>query len=289
MSRGIRNSHWNYGGRNWKLSRSKIDLFIECPRCFYLDNKLGIRRPSMPSFLINSAVDALLKKEFDTHRKSQTPHPLFAEFGIDAIPYQHDKIDTWRENFEGVIVRHHDTHLTVSGAIDDLWQMSDGTIAVVDYKSTAKDALDMSSKWIQNYYRQLEVYQWLLQQSDVNVSPIGFILYANGDLSANSFSGQVKFRMSLHEHEGDTKWVEPLLHEIKGTLELNVVPEAGPECEHCEYLSMQSKLEGPNHINQPQKTPIVKAEPAVSKNVSKTTLTSKDSDSESVKTQKLFE
>ncbi|MEY2702863.1 MAG: hypothetical protein RLY43_1501, partial [Bacteroidota bacterium] len=31
----IRDSRWNYGGSNWKLSRSKIDLFIECPRCFY--------------------------------------------------------------------------------------------------------------------------------------------------------------------------------------------------------------------------------------------------------------
>ena len=63
-----RNSNWNYGGKNWKLSRSKIDLFVECPRCFYLDNKLGIKRVQFPAFLLNSAVDALFKKEFDIHR-----------------------------------------------------------------------------------------------------------------------------------------------------------------------------------------------------------------------------
>ena len=42
---------WNYGGKNWKLSRSKIDLFSSCPRCFYIDNKLGVKRvPGFPFF-----------------------------------------------------------------------------------------------------------------------------------------------------------------------------------------------------------------------------------------------
>ena len=32
----------------YAISRSKIDLFINCPRCFYLDRKLGLAQPSMP-------------------------------------------------------------------------------------------------------------------------------------------------------------------------------------------------------------------------------------------------
>src|SRR3989338_3335863 len=66
----------NYGGPNWKLSRSKIDLFLECPRCFYLDNRLGVARPPGFPFTLNSAVDRLLKKEFDIHRAGRTAHPL---------------------------------------------------------------------------------------------------------------------------------------------------------------------------------------------------------------------
>lgn len=97
---------WNYGGPKWKLSRSKIDLFVECPKCFYIDNKLGTKRPGGFPFNLNSAVDALLKKEFDTHRKSKTPHPLMLEYGIDAIPFSHQDMDTWRENFEGVQFKH---------------------------------------------------------------------------------------------------------------------------------------------------------------------------------------
>lgn len=65
----------------FKLSRSKIDLFVECPQCFYLDRRLGVGRPPGFPFTLNSAVDTLLKREFDLLRKDGLPHPLFEEFG----------------------------------------------------------------------------------------------------------------------------------------------------------------------------------------------------------------
>src|SRR4051812_34617747 len=71
-----RSANWNYGGAKWKLSRSKIELFTTCPRCFYMDNKLGVKRPSMPSFLINTAVDTQLKNEFDAYRRDGKAHPF---------------------------------------------------------------------------------------------------------------------------------------------------------------------------------------------------------------------
>ena len=52
----------------YKISRSSIESFIRCPHCFYLDRKLGIKQPSGPPFSLNSAVDHLLKQEFDIHR-----------------------------------------------------------------------------------------------------------------------------------------------------------------------------------------------------------------------------
>ena len=70
----------------FSISRSKIDLFLECPRCFYLDRKLGLGRPGMPGFALNSAVDTLLKNEFDLLRKNGQRHELMIKYGIDAIP-----------------------------------------------------------------------------------------------------------------------------------------------------------------------------------------------------------
>ena len=43
----------------FKLSRSKIDLFLSCPRCFYVDRRLGVGRPPGFPFNLNTAVDTL--------------------------------------------------------------------------------------------------------------------------------------------------------------------------------------------------------------------------------------
>ena len=84
----------------FKISRSKIDLFVECPRCFYIDRRLGTGRPPGFPFNINSAVDTLLKAEFDVHRAAGTPHPLLEAYGLDAVPAPHDQIDAWRRELQ---------------------------------------------------------------------------------------------------------------------------------------------------------------------------------------------
>ena len=37
----------------FKISRTKIDLFFDCKRCFYFDKKLGIKRPHVTALDIN--------------------------------------------------------------------------------------------------------------------------------------------------------------------------------------------------------------------------------------------
>ena len=55
----------------FKISRSKFSNFLDCKRCFYLERVKGLKDPSMPGWSLNSAVDELLKKEFDEYRKLQ--------------------------------------------------------------------------------------------------------------------------------------------------------------------------------------------------------------------------
>ncbi len=85
-----RKEDWNYGGSKWKLSRSKLELFMDCPKCFYLDNKLGTKRPPGFPFNINSTIDYLLKKEFDIHRAKGESHPLIEKYKVDARPVAHE-------------------------------------------------------------------------------------------------------------------------------------------------------------------------------------------------------
>ncbi len=232
-----RKPDWNYGGPKWRLSRSKIELSIDCPRCFYIDNKLGVARPPGFPFNLNSAVDALLKKEFDVHRMNGSAHPLMEAYGVDAKPFAHPKLDVWRENFKGVEYFHPGTGFTVAGAVDDVWVNPNGELLVVDYKSTSKDekitALDQ--EWHNGYKRQMEIYQWLLRQNGFTVSDTGYFVYANASKDKKAFDGKLEFEVTLIAHVGDAGWVEGALYEVKRILDGSELPAKSPECDFCNY------------------------------------------------------
>lgn len=233
-----RNAKWNYGGPNWTLSRSKIDLFTNCKLCFYIDNKLGTARPPGFPFNLNSAVDTLLKKEFDAHRAAGSTHPLMKAYGLDAVPFNHPHMDAWRDALKrGVMYNHPETGLLVRGAVDDIWQDSEGKLLVVDYKATSKDkhieALD--EDWHIGYKKQMEVYQWLLRKNDFEVSDTGYFVYCNASKDKEAFDGQLEFEITLVPHVGDTSWIEGTLLELKKCLDSDELPPAAEDCDYCIY------------------------------------------------------
>ena len=227
----------------FKLSRSKIDLFIECPRCFYIDRKLGTGRPPGYPFSLNSAVDALLKKEFDIHRAAKSAHPIMAAYGVDAVPFDHEMMNEWRENFKGVQFLHKLTNLIITGAVDDVWVNSKKELIVVDYKSTAKNGeITLDEEWKKGYKRQMEVYQWLLRQNGFIVSDTGYFVYANGSTSNEAFDGKLEFDVTLLPYNGNDDWVEPTIKEIHKCLNGDTVPEMGEGCDYCAYLNAVSSF-----------------------------------------------
>lgn len=238
-----RNRAWNYRGKNFRLSRSKIGLYAECPRCFYLDNNLGTARPPGFPFNLNSAVDALLKKEFDIHRNGKTTHPLMKQYGVNAVPFQHPKMDVWRETFKGIEYKHPATGFTVCGAVDDVWINPKGELMIVDYKSTSKDekieALDKD--WHEGYKRQMEVYQWLFRKNGFTVSDTGYFVYANAGRDKKAFDGLLEFEVTLVPHKGDDSWVEKTLLNIKKCLDSDEIPAAAEDCDYCRYREFAGK------------------------------------------------
>ena len=240
-----RKPDYNYGGPRWTLSRSKIDLFKDCPRCFFIDNKLGVARPPGFPFNLNSAVDALLKKELDTHRAKGTRHPLAARYGLDAIPLLHARMNEWRDALRnGIKCVHHPTGLTVRGGVDDIWVNKKGELIVIDYKATSKDGKieSLDEEWHEGYKRQIEVYQWLLRQNGFKVSDTGYWFYANASKDREAFNGRLDFELTLVPHKGNADWVEGALHDIKECLESDELPKPGADCDYCTYREAAGKI-----------------------------------------------
>jgi len=232
------------------LSRSAVDLFIECKRCFILHKKKAIPRPSGFPFTLNNAVDTLLKNEFDKFRKQQKSHPLYQsnltnKFGehIDCIPYDHDDLELWRNNFKGIQYIHPKLNFRLKGAVDDIWiDKNTDELIVVDYKATSTQELAFDKPWHDSYRRQLEFYQYLLRQNGFKVSDTSFILYANAIKKSDSFNETLNFDVTVFDHEGQTDWIEDVLIEIKNTLEQDKIPSGSETCAYCQHSEKVSYL-----------------------------------------------
>ena len=230
-----RNLYDPNSSESFKLSRSKIELFTKCPKCFYMDRRLGVGQPPGFPFALNSAVDTLLKKEFDIHRAKQTAHPLMKAYGLDMVPFDHEKMDEWRENFKGVQYHHEPTNFIMTGAVDDIWVNREGEIVVVDYKSTSKPSkVSLDAEWQDGYKRQMEMYQWLLRKLGHKVSSTGYFVYCNGKTDREAFDGKLDFDIDLIPYTGDDSWVEKTLFDIKKCLD-GKIPQSDPECDFCNY------------------------------------------------------
>ena len=202
----------------FRISRSKIDLFLNCERCFWLETRKDIKRPRGFPFNINSAIDELLKREFDVYRKDQKPHPIMLDNDLlGVIPFEHEDIETWRENFTGIQYFDKKLNLIIFGAVDDVWVNEAEELIVVDYKSTSK-------------------------KGEVTLDAPWHFVYANGDSYADGFFDIVKFNTKLISYKGDDSWVEPTLVRLKACLESEEMPKFGPACEYCKYAGERLKL-----------------------------------------------
>jgi len=221
----------------FKLSRSKIDLFLNCPKCFYLDRRLGVGRPPGFPFSLNSAVDALLKKEFDIHRAKQTTHPLVEHYGIDAVPLKDERMDEWRDALRrGIQYHHKPTNFLITGGIDDVWTNKKGELHIVDYKATSKDEeVSLDADWQIGYKRQVEIYQWLFRQNGFKVSDIAYFVYCNGKTDREAFDGKLEFDINIIPHKGDDAWVEKALSNAHKCLAGEELPNPAFDCDYCAY------------------------------------------------------
>ena len=229
----------------FRLSRGRIDNFINCPRCFYLDRKLGVAQPPGYPFSLNSAVDKLLKKEFDIHRADGIAHPLMKEYGIDAVPLSHEKIDEWRDSLRaGITFKVDGTNVVITGGVDDVWVKPDGEFLIVDYKATSKEAeVTLDADWQIGYKRQMEIYQWLFRKNGFKVSSTGYFVYCNGNTDKKAFDGKLEFDIKIIPYTGDDSWVEKTVLDAIECLKGNNIPASGDDCDFCKYREAVAQYE----------------------------------------------
>ena len=215
-----------------QLSPNSLNLFLECPHCFWLDKNLGIKRPPSYPFALNSAVDSLLKEEFDAYRKRGMAHPLLKENHIKAHLFPNQKLlNQWRNNLAGI--RYFDTDLkaTLFGAPDDVLEFEDNKIAPLDYKSTGSAA----EKIYDRFQLQLDIYTFLMEKNGFQTPKKGYMAFYVVDKS-KGFIDRLPFRKELLEIETNPSDVYDIFKDAVKCLEKSTPPKHDSDCQFAKWL-----------------------------------------------------
>ena len=242
----------------YELSRSRIENFIRCPACFYLQQVKGIKYPTIPGFNINEATDILLKRDFDRYRGTSQTHPFLVNMGMShLVPFAHEEFELWTQSLhfgsEGRMhVVHKESNIKFGGGLDDIWlNKKTNELHIVDYKSTSQKTdnkqITLDDHWKSAYKRQMDMYVWIMRRKGFKVSSTSYFLYCDGDrFSDYDFLGAndaiMKFKMSLLSYEADTDWIEPTLMKIRECLCSGAIPAHEINCEYGQLLHSVGNL-----------------------------------------------
>jgi len=220
------------------LSRWQLNIFTECPRCFWLVNRRGIKLPKTLPFALNNAIDGLLKAEFDEHRAAGTlPAILSVLQGRATLFTDTTQLGAWRNNFQGVRWKDPSSGHTLFGAVDDLLQFQDGTMAVVDYKSTGSAHPTIYP----SYQLQMDVYTYLLQQLGFKTAAkayFAFFVVVKDD----GFNGRLPFREALLEVTPTPARVPAIFAQAIAVAQADELPQPGAACDLCRWYGEASPL-----------------------------------------------
>lgn len=225
-------------GKPINLSPNSLNLYFECPLCFWLDKKMGIRRPQPYPYALNAAVDYLLKEEFDKYRKKRELHPLLVANNIPAKLFRNQKLlDEWRNNLKGI--RFYDAELdaTLFGAVDDVLEFSDGKLAPLDYKSTGSTAARVYDR----FQLQMDIYTFLLEKQGYKTVRKGCLAFYIVD-KGNGFNDKLPFRKEIHTIDTDPTYVHKLFKEAVSLLRGGAPLNHSSECQYGTWLGKLNSI-----------------------------------------------
>jgi len=211
------------------LSPSKLSLFLECPRCFWLDIKKGIKRPSGIFPSLPSGMDSILKKYFDEFRcKNCLPPDIENE--LDGHLFDDmDKLNVWRNNFKGLQYIDEDSGIGLRGALDDLFVTDEGFHIPLDFKTRG---FPLKEDTHEHYQHQMDLYCFLLDKNGMKTGNFACLIFYYPKKVEDI--GQVKFEVEVIKIKTNKKDGEKFFIDAIELLQ-GPEPECSNECVWCNW------------------------------------------------------
>lgn len=210
-----------------KLSPSSLNLFKECPRCFWLQLHKVWKRPAGIFPSLPGGMDKVLKVHFDAFMEKGELPPEIKEYGLSngyKLFDDKEKLKIWRSNFKGIQYKDKTSGVLLRGAVDNILQNGDKLI-VLDYKTRGYPLKENTAA---HYQMQMDIYTFLLRMNDYETEGYAYLLfYYPKEVSA---TGEVIFDTELVKMQVNPKNAEKVFTDAIALLEGDC-PSKG--CEWC--------------------------------------------------------
>ncbi len=212
-----------------------LNLFSECPKCFWLHFNRNIHRPRGIFPSLPGGMDLAIKDHFDKYRGGLPPE---IEGKVDGrLMPDADLMNAWRNWRTGLEYRDKERGAVLFGALDDC--LSDGNRYIpLDYKTrgSAPRAGD-SEKY---YQTQLDAYALLLSENGYKTKDFAYLVYFYPrEVRAD---GIVKFNIETVKVGTDLnrakKTFEDAVDLLKGPM-----PKRHSDCEYCNWVGDRYRFE----------------------------------------------
>ena len=213
----------------YKLSPSALGLFKDCPECFWLEKKKGIKRPEGIFPSLPSGVDKVLKTHFDSFRSRGELPPELKELpqSVKLFP-DIELLKVWRNNFKGISFKDKEGN-ELHGAVDELL-VKDGKLIVLDFKTRG---FPLKEDTAELYRNQLDIYNFLLRKNNHAAEDYSYLLFFHP--KGISEKGDLLLNIDLIKMDVDVKVAEKLWQDALKTLEGDKEPKASEECGFCNW------------------------------------------------------
>lgn len=221
------------------LSPSKLNLFNECPRCFWDAYAAKCPRPRGIFPSLPGGMDRVFKDYADRFRG--TLPPMLDERVRGVLMGDIAKLNQWRNWRTGLTYIDAERQIKLIGALDDC--LIDGDIYIpLDWKTKGSQPKDDGSQY---YQTQLDCYNLMLSASGYRVADEGYLVYIYPELCESSIKTAVQisvdFGVNIYRINCNTGRAKELVVWAAECLRGNR-PDSSVDCEHCAYLRSEDGL-----------------------------------------------
>jgi len=241
------------------LSPTKMDTYRQCPRCFYDEVILEIKRPKALYPTLPNGVDLCLKNYMDKYRGTLPPE--LAHLSGYRLMDDQELINQFRQwnglkcvknvsvqrgtmNQPSARVNH---TIILNGGIDDLLWSPSEEVTIIDGKSKKDEpGEDYGSRYYQN---NMDTYAFMLKENGFKVSERALLWYwwpEEIDEQGKWVFGQKTLEMKVNPDRIGEE-LEKMASLLPGIglekMEYRKNFPSNPECTHCSYVEEKTANE----------------------------------------------